>query len=52
MAPALVGSKTAVSVSCSEEAGSSNKTFTVVCMDDAKWHLQDYNYTKCEGKQL
>ena len=50
MSPALVGSKTSVTISCSEQVGEFNKTVSIICMDDAKWHLQDDYHTKCEGK--
>ena len=46
VSPALVGSKTSVTISCS---GESNETTTITCMDDAKWYIQDHNHTKCEG---
>ena len=47
LSPALVGSKTSVIVSC---FGESNETVTIICMNDAKWYLEDGNHTKCEGK--
>ena len=50
MAPALVESTTSVTVSCSEEVEEPNKTVTIICMDDAKWHPQIHNQTICEGK--
>ena len=49
MSPALVGSKTSITVSCSTEIGESNETATIICMEDAKWYLQHHNHTKCEG---
>ena len=44
MAPALLGSNMSITVSCSEEF---NKTYTIICMDDAKWHPEDHK--NCEG---